>query len=302
METVMNFNQLWIFYNVAKYRSFSRAAKALYLTQPSISTQVKLLEKSYNIRLFERFGKKVELTHYGQNLFSYAEKIFNLTQEADRVIEDLKGMRSGNLRIDTSLTLGSYYLSDILAAFASKFPNIKIQMGVGNTQEVVENVLTFRTDLGLIGHTESHEKLVVIPFIEEELVIIVSPPHEFARQKKIKPSRLNGQPFIMRERGSMTREVVEGIFKQEQISVNGIMELASNEAIKRAVEDGLGISIISANVVTREVKAGLLKVVRLSGEKVTRHFSIIYHKDKYLSNIIQSFLEIAAEYAHHYTR
>ncbi|MDI7260194.1 MAG: selenium metabolism-associated LysR family transcriptional regulator [Thermodesulfobacteriota bacterium] len=297
---MMNLNQLWIFYNVAKLKGFSLAAEALFLTQPSISTQVKLLENSYNIKLFERFGKKIELTNHGQVLFSYAEKIFNLTQEADSVIEDLKGMKGGNLKIDTSLTLGAYYLSDILTAFNLKFPNIKIQMRVGNTQKVVENVLTFKTDLGFIGQIESHEKLVVLPFIEEELVIIVPPSHEFAGQKTIKLSRLNGQPFIMRGKGSMTREEVEKIFKKERLSVNVRMELESNEAIKRAVEDGLGISIISANVVKREVEAGLLKIVRLSGEKVTRNFSIIYHKDKYLSNIIQSFLKIATEYSHRY--
>jgi DNA-binding transcriptional LysR family regulator len=298
----MNLNQLWIFYHVAKLKSFSLAAKELFLTQPSISTQVKLLENSYQIRLFERYGKRIELTHYGKRLFDYAEKIFNLSREANNVIEDLKGMTAGNLKIETSLTLGSYYLSDILVAFASKFPNITVQMGVGNTQEVVQNVLTFKVDLGFIGHTESHEKLVVIPFIEEELVIIVPPSHEFGRRSTIQLSRLNGQPFIMREQGSMTREEVERIFNKERIFVKVIMELASNEAIKRAVESGVGISIISANVVKREVKAGLLKVVRLSGKRVTRHFSIIYHKDKYLSNIIQSFLKMTAEHAHRYNR
>jgi DNA-binding transcriptional LysR family regulator len=298
----MNLNQLWVFYNVANHRSFSLAAKQLFLTQPSISTQVKLLENSYKIRLFERFGKKIELTDPGKILFSYAEKIFNLATEADTVIEDMKGMKSGNLRIDTSLTLGAYYLPDILSAFSSKFPNIEVEMRVGNTYEVVENVLTFRADLGFIGHMELNPKLVVAPFIEEELVIIASPSHEFCKEKTFRVSRLNGQPFILREKGSGTRKEVEEKFKKAHVSVKVVMELGSNEAIKRAVEEGFGISIISANVVKREVDAGLLKVIRLPREKITRIFYIIYHKDKYLSNIIKSFLKITSEYSQNYRR
>jgi DNA-binding transcriptional LysR family regulator len=294
----MNFNQLWVFYHVAKYKSFSVAAEALFLTQPSVSIQVKLLENSYKIKLFERFGKKIALTDYGQVLFSYCEKIFNLVDEAGSVINDMKGMNIGSLKISASLTLGTYYLPDILDTFKMKYPNIEIQMRVGNTEEVIESILSFKSDLGFIGLMVSNEKLIITPFLEEELVIIVSPSHEFAKFKTIHLSRLNEQAFIQREKGSATREMVEEKLKKERVSVKMVMELGSNEAIKRAVEVGLGISIISENIVKREVKAGLLKIIRLSSEKITRKFYIIYHKDKYLSNIIQEFLKMALEFSH----
>jgi DNA-binding transcriptional LysR family regulator len=293
----MNFNQLWIFYNVAKHKSFSSAAEALFLTQPAISTQVKLLENYYKIRLFDRYGKKIKLTCAGEVLFSYAEKILNLIKEADSVIEDIKGTNSGILKISASLTMGTYYLPNILSIFKRMYPNIEIQMMVGNSEGVIENVLSFNSDLGFIGHMVSHEKLIITPSIEEELVIIVSPSHEFASQKAIKLSKLNGQYFILREKGSGTREEVEGKLKMENVVVKVIMELGSNEAIKRAVEAGLGISIISANVVEREVDAGLLKMVRLSPKKIKRNFYIIYHRDKYLSSIIRSFLQMTSEFS-----
>jgi len=294
----MNLNQLWIFNHVAKYKSFTLAGKALYLTQPSISTQVKLLEKSYKIKLFERFGKRIELTNAGEILFSYTERIFNLLKEVDGIIEDIKEMKSGNLKISTSLTLATYYLPDLLKVFRLKYPHIEIQMTVGNTREVMEDILTFKSDLGFIGNLQYHEKLTVTPLWEEELVIIVHPSHEFAKRKKIDLSKLNGQPFILREPGSGTREVVEQEFKKQQVAIRIAMELGNNEVIKRAVEAGLGISIIPMKAVKREVEAGLLKVIRLPKGKILRKFYIIYHKDKYITHIIQTFLKMALKFSY----
>jgi len=291
----MNLNRLWIFYNVAKLKGFSSAAESLFLTQPAVSTQIKLLEDSYNIKLFERYGKKIRLTTAGEVLLSYAERIFNLAKKADSVIEDVKKVNSGCLKISASLTMGTYYLPSILSVFKMKYPNIEIQMKVGNSEEVIENILSFNSDLGFIGHIVPIEKLIIAPFVEEELVIIVPSSHEFANQKTIKLSRLNGQHFIMREKGSGTREDIENKFKKENISVRVIMELGSNEAIKRAVEAGLGISIISVNIVKREVDAGLIKAIRLGEGKIIRSFYTIYHKDKYLSSIIRTFLSMASD-------
>lgn len=294
---MINLNQLWIFHNVAKYKSFTLASKELYLTQPSVSTQVKLLETSYRIKLFERFGKRVGLTNAGETLFSYTEKIFNLVNEVDDLIEDINEIKSGTLKVSTSLTLATYYLPDFLKAFRAKYPSIEIQMTAGNTKEVMENILTFKSDLGFIGNFESHEKLVINPFLEEELVIIVYPSHEFARRSTIHPSKLNGQPFIFREKGSGTREVVEHALKKNQVAVRVAMELGTNEVIKRAVEAGLGISITPLKAVKREVEEGLLKIVRLSKGKILRRFYMIYHKDKHITTTIQSFLQIASDFS-----
>lgn len=292
----MNLNQLWVFYNVAKFKSFSLAAEKLLLTQPAISTQVKRFEDFYDVQLFERFGRTTQLTDQGRALFAYATKIFDLVQEAGNILEDMKKLQSGNIKVDTSRTLGSYYLPDVLCAFGAKHPNIHIQMQVLNTHDVVENILTFQSDLGFVGHKEGNEKLIYIPFIEEELVIIVSPKHELARGKSMKLSSLNGTPFILREIGSGTREEVEQFLRQQHVVVNVAMELGSNEAIKRAVERGLGMSVISENAIKRELQAGLLKAIRLPGEIATRKYYVIHHKDKYISNVLSCFLQTVTDY------
>ena len=295
----MDLNQFWVFYNVAKHKSFSVAAEKLFVTQPLISTKVKQLETSYNTRLFERFGRKIELTRGGEILFEYADRIFNIIKEADTHMEDMKGIRFGNLKISAGLTLGAYYLPPLLAAFKKSYPNIEIHMKVKNKQEVIEDILSFRDDLGFVGYMEPNEKLVIIPLWEEELVLIVSSSHEFAKLKTIALSKLNGQPFILREKGSGTRELVEEKLNNQRVSIKIIMELESHEAIKRAVEVGLGICIIPRCAIKREVEKGLFRVIRLAKEKMSLKYYIIYHKDKYLSTIIQTFIKMALKLSNH---
>jgi len=297
----MDFRQLWVFYNVAKYKSFSIAAEKLFVTQPLISIKVKQLENAYKIELIERSRRKIALTNAGEILFSYAEKIFNIVKEADNNMEDMKGIKFGNLKISAGLTLGTYYLPPLLASYRKKYPNIEIQMKVKNKQEVIGDILAFRDDLGFVGYMEFNEKLVITPLWEEELVLIVSPSHEFARLKSVPLSKLNGQPFILREKGSGTRELIEEKLDKGQVSINAVMELGSHEAIKRAVEVGLGISIIPTCAVKREVDAGPLKIIRLTKKKIFLKYYMIYHKDKYLSHIIQAFIEMALELSNHHS-
>jgi DNA-binding transcriptional LysR family regulator len=284
---------------VAKHKSFSLAAETLFVTQPSISIKIKQLENAYRIKLFERFGKRIELTNAGEVLFSYAAKIFNLVKEADSHMEDIRGAKFGTLRISAGLTLGTYYLPPLLAAFRGKYPEIEIHMKVKNKQEVIQDILSFKDDLGFIGHMESNEKLIQIPLWEEELVMIVSPYHDFTKMKTVRLSELNGQPFILRERGSGTRELVEEKLKKEHVSIKAVMELGSHEAIKRAVEVGFGMSIVPIGVIKREVKAGLLKVIRLPKEKIFLKYYLLYHRDKYLSHVMQAFINMALAHSNH---
>lgn len=287
----MHLNQLWVFYHVAKHKSFSRAAAALCLSQPSVSNQVKLMEDSYGLKLFERFGRNIGLTSTGEVLYSYAERIFSLTQEADSVIEEIRGMRSGGIKISASHTLGAYYLPDIIDLFRKRHPRVEIQMNVGYTQMVVESILTFKSDLGLIGQSVTHPNIVAIPLWEEELVLIVPPDHPFTRQTAVSISQLQDQPFIMSEKGSGVRSITEEILSGKGPAPRVVMELGENEAIKRAVASGLGITIISAMVAKRELEAGMLQAVRLSGARIMRQFSIIHHREKYLSDLIRAFLD-----------
>jgi len=299
---IVKFNQLKIFYTVAQKKSFTLAAKELFLTQPAVTIQIQKLEADYETKLFDRVGKKIFLTESGKTLHSYAEKILALFAQAEEALTDVKGLKFGKLTIGASATVGSYYLPKIFEVFGKQYPDIEIQMNLTNSHQVIEDILAFKSDLGFVGELRSYEGLVIIPFLEEELVLIVPPDHPFAHGERVSLRDLAGQPFIAREAGSATRELVEEKAGRRGVSLKVVMDLASNEAIKKAVETGLGISIISRYVVQKEVDQGLLRMVPFAKEKIMRKFFIIYHEDKYLSSIIRAFLNVASKLSSHFWR
>ncbi|OPY90685.1 MAG: HTH-type transcriptional activator CmpR [Syntrophaceae bacterium PtaU1.Bin231] len=292
----VNLQQLWTFYNVAQHGGFSAAAARLHLTQPSVSTQIRLLEENYGIRLFERFGRRIELTEAGRALFSYAERIFHLTQQADSAIEDLKNTKTGRIRISAISTLAAYYLPHIIAVFRRRHPGIEIHLDSGYTEDVVESILAFRCDIGLVGTTVSHENVVVTPLWEEELVIIAGPSHPLARRETVSFEDLRDEPLVVSEPGSGTRDITDDLFRRKGARPRIVMELGENEAIKTAVAGNLGLSLLSSTVVGREIASGSIRAVRLEGERIARKFYLIHHKDKYWSRIIQTFVELASSY------
>jgi len=298
----VNSNQLKIFYAVAQKKSFTLAARELFLTQPAVTIQIKKLERDCETKLFDRVGKKIFLTESGKILYAYAEKILTLLAQAEEALIDVKGLKSGKLTISASATVGSYYLPKIFEVFGKQYPDIEIQMNLTNSHQVVKDILAFKSDLGFAGELHRYEGLVIIPFLEEELVLIVPPNHPFAHGEGVSLRDLAGQPFITREVGSATRELVEEKVERKGISLKVVMDLASNEAIKKAVGHGLGISISSRYVVQKEVDQGLLRMVPFAKEKITRKFSIIYHEDKYLSSTIRAFLNVASKLSFHFWR
>ncbi len=289
----MDLNQFRVFYHAAKFKSFSLAAEALSVTRPLISIRIKQIEEAYGVKLFERSGRRVELTNAGEVLFSYAERVFNLVKEADSHLEDMKGVGVGTLKICTGLTVGTYYLPPLILAFQKRYPHIEIRMKVKNKKAVVDDILSFTDDLGFVGNMDSNERLIITPLWEEELAVIVSRSHELARSPSLPPSKLNHQTFILREQGSGTRELVEETLKRSKISVKTTLELGSDEAIKRAVEVGLGISMVPRRVVKEEVKKGVIRAIRLSGETPVLRYCAMHHRDKYVSNVIRAFIDMA---------
>jgi DNA-binding transcriptional LysR family regulator len=289
----MDLNQFRVFYHAAKSRSFSAAAEALSVTRPLISFRIRQLEEAYGVKLFERSGRRVELTNAGEALLSYAEKVFTLIKEADSHLEDMKGIAQGTLRICTGLTVGTYYLPPVITAFRQKYPNIDIQMKVKNKRGVIEDILSFTDDLGFVGNMDPDENVVITPLWEEELVVIVARTHALAKGSPHPYSALNGQPFILREKGSGTRELIEETFRRRRVSVKTVLELGSDDAIKRAVEVGLGASIVPMGVVRPEVRRGSIKAVHLPGEPVVLRYCMFHHKDKYLSHTLKAFMATA---------
>jgi len=297
----MNFNQLRIFYSVARNSSVTLAAKELFLTQPAVSIQIHLLEEDYSVKLFNRSGKGITITEEGRLLLSYAERVFNLSDEMEEALRQMKSLDRGRLKIGSSRTIGSYYLPQLFEIFKLKYPHIEIQMDISNSSRVIEEILSFQNDIGFIGIDYFHKNLVLKPFIKESLVLITPPDHELTRKKVISFKELNGQKMIMREKGSGTMELIKQELTKNKVSVETVMELGSNEAIKRAVEAGLGVSIISNNVVKREKDQGRIKVLHFSSNKdIKRIFYIIYRKDKYVSDLLKAFLDVAREFSNQF--
>ncbi|MEW6619083.1 MAG: selenium metabolism-associated LysR family transcriptional regulator [bacterium] len=288
----MNLNQLRVFHNVAKLQSFTRAASELYLTQPGISKHIKELEEYYGIRLFDRLGKKVMLTQAGEILFATTKDMFNLVNEAKIKIDELKEIRGGKLTMGASVTIGTYILPEILGKFRHKYPDIEIALDIFLSQEIVEKVLANMLDIGFIGAPVNDERLTINQFLTDELVVIIPPQHKWAGREFIEPNELINQPFILSREGSGTRTIVEERLKQIGVILKKTIEFGNTEATKKAVEAGLGISIISKYAILREINAGILKSLSLSEVNLKRNFYFIYCKDKYFTNVVKAFLSL----------
>lgn len=291
----MNLHQLRVFYEVVKAKSFSAAAEKVHLTQPAVTWQVKNLEEYYELKFFERIGKKIMLTQEGKILFNFADQILNLSRQAEEALADLKGLSRGSLRIDSVFTFGDYYLSTLLEAFHKKYPQIAIQVHTGNTSQIIENTLLHKNDIAFVAYDPKNDKLKAREVISDLLVGIISPQHRFGRRKSIAIKELNGEPLILREQGSSPRRILDEIFKKKAVSPVIIMESASTSAIKKMVESGIGMAILSRQVVKKELLTKSLKELPFSDAEIAYRFYFIYHKDKYFSRALKAFMDVALE-------
>ncbi len=287
---ITNLNQLRVFHTVAKLQSFTRAADALCLTQPGISKHIKQLEGHYGVRLFDRLGKKVILTQAGEILFGKAQGMFEQLNEAKVQIDDMKSLTGGKISIGASVTIGVYVLPNLLGDFIRRYPSIQISLDISLSQEIEGKVLSNSLDLGFVGHAVRSERLSIQRFLTDELVVIVPSEHSWAKRKAILPRQLIAQPFLVSREGSGTRSTIEDRLRSKGITLNRIMEFGNTECVKKAVEAGLGISIVSKHVITKEVSSNSLRSIPLTGITTKRDFYIIYLKEKYLNNPVKAFL------------
>jgi LysR family transcriptional regulator, transcriptional activator of the cysJI operon len=291
----VNFNQLLAFFAVARERSFTQAAKILEISQPAVTRRILEMEQAHNVKLLERTKRRVVLTEQGKLLLSYAERIVALADEAEVALKSMAGLKSGRIEIGTSRPVASAYLSSIAIAFKQRFPGVVPAIHVENSQWILEQVLGFRLDLGIIGMKPRHPDLIVIPFFNEQLVIVVPSNHAWARRKALRLEDLDGQSLIMREKGSGTRELIDSAFDKLHIKPVVAMEVGSNEAIKRAVEGNLGLAFFPPSVVDAEIKEGVLKALNISGVRLALSFNVIYHREKRSSPLIRAFIEVLRE-------
>jgi DNA-binding transcriptional LysR family regulator len=288
--------RLQVFYTVAKQLSFTKAAELLFMTQPAVTFQVKQLEEHFNTRLFERSHSKITLTPAGRLAMEYAERILNLTSEMETRLMEMTGEVSGILLIGASTTIAEYMLPRLLGDFKTKYPQVQTRLTVANSETVESKVADHTLDIGLIEAPSHHPSLEAQVCCEDELVAICAPQHDLGKLPMAAPEQLATLPYISREAGSGTREVVDDFFRRSGFNpedLHIVMELGSPEALKGAVEAGLGIAIVSRATILKELKLGDLVAVPLQ-PRLMRPLSLVYAHEKFRSKLLQSFLDFAA--------
>ena len=298
----MNLNQLKIFYYAAKNSSLSVAARALFITQPAVTKGIQRLQEHYEIKFVDFVGKKLVLTDAGEELYKIAEKIFELENQAEESIRDFQQRKRGHIRILSSESFGDYYLPQIIIPFNKAYPLIRVSVNILPTEQVVENTASLNCDLGFISYPIAHKKLVVKEALEDKLVIITPRNHPLAVKKSLVPKDLEGQSFIMHEEGSAPRRAIEEFLRKSRVSVKIPLELSSNRAIKRAVEEGIGIALISRKVANEEIRAKRIQAINLSHPAMKRKFFVVHHKDKYMSESLRRLMDMVSKWTSQYSK
>ena len=288
---MLNFNQLRIFYHAAKHLNFTAAANELFITQPAVTAQMKTFEEFCNLKLFKKRGRKIYLTDEGKALFEYADTIFKYEKEIENVIDDMKELKRGVLRLGTTKTYARYFMPFLISSFREAYPHIKIHLDEGSSRDMIYSLVEVKNEVAVIAKVEEHPDVSFIPFSREEMVIIVSTEHSFVRKKAVTFAELAQEPFIMKENGSGTRKLVEGLFARDNCVPNVLMETSNTEFIKQSVMRGEGVSFLVREAVEAEIKEGKLTIVEVIGSKVYLDVSIAYLKDQVLSPSAQAFVD-----------
>ena len=290
--------RLQVFHTVARMLSFTKAAESLHMTQPAVTFQVRQLEEHFNTRLFDRTHNRISLTDAGRRVFEYADRIFELYGEMENGVRELTGEISGALTIGASTTIADYMLPTLLGDFNARYPEVAIHLKVSNSDGIVSMVESNAIDLGVVESPVSNKNLVVETCKQDQLVAIVPKGHPLTGQKQIRFSALLDYPFICREEGSGTRDVINGYLDGLPECAAGIkvaMELGSPEAVKGAVEAGMGVSVVSRATVQKELKLGTLVTLALDPPLV-RPFSFVHQKQKFRMRVMEELLDFARGY------
>jgi len=240
--------RLQVFHTVARLLSFTKAAETLHMTQPAVTFQVRQLEEHFNTRLFDRTHNRISLTEAGNRVFEFADRIFELYTEMENAVREMTEDISGVVTIGASTTIAEYMLPALLGDFRSQYADVNVQLKVSNTEGIVSMVENNVIDLGVVEAPVTNKNLVVEVCRMDELVAIMPPDHELAGRNRVSMEDLFKHPYICREEGSGTREVIQEYLQHTDINPNDVricMELGSPEAVKGAVEAGMGVSVVS---------------------------------------------------------
>jgi DNA-binding transcriptional LysR family regulator len=287
---VINLNQLRAFYQAARCQNFSLAAKTLFVTQPAVTAQVKLLEENCGFNLFIKRGGKLYLTEEGKDIYEYACKIFNYEEKIEQVIERTREYRHGALRLGTVRTYARYFLPFLISLFRQSHPKIIIHMDEGNSLEMMNSLYELKNHVVILARLEDNPEVCFKPLSLDELVLILPPDHDLARNKVVSMEELKDERIIMKEEGSGTRKLVDALFERSGVTPNVLMETTDAEIIKMLVQHGEGISFLAKETVAAELRDHKLATVHLKGKRTFWDVGIAYLETIPISPPTRAFL------------
>jgi LysR family transcriptional regulator, low CO2-responsive transcriptional regulator len=286
--------QIQVFEAVARHLSFTKAAEELHLTQPAVSMQIKQLESSINLPLFEQVGKKIFLTEGGEVLLIHSVRISECLANTRNDLNDLLGTGGGRLRVGVVSTV-NYFAAKLLAEFTTTYPDVQISLDVTNRRDILAKLDRNDQDIVLMGQPPEGLDVVATPFMINPLIVIAPPSHELASAKILKPADLDGQSFVVREPGSGTRNALEKFFAKHRISPERSMEMTGNEVIKQSVEAGIGLAIVSRHTVELELDVGRVVELPVAELPIMRQWYIVHRVGKRLSPMATEFRKFVLE-------
>ena len=298
MANDLSLNQLRAFYFATKCGSISKAAERLFISQPAVSMQIKALEQKYNVTLFAGKGRNRELTEFGKKLYTISERIFGLIEEADELLHPNLTVSSHILKIGSTKTLVRYLLARYISKFQEAFPNIQIQIDEGSSEEMVQSVLENRNDLVIAGRVPYDKKLKIIPFIQDEVLLLAAPGHRLCEKDEISVEDLRGENLILREKGSGVRLLVEKVFGARGIVPSTFIETGNVDFIKELVAMAKGITMLARMGVDQDIGKGLLKAIPMRDGPFILDIDIVLHRERKLSRADEAFLKVLLSGGH----
>lgn len=296
----MDLRQLEVLCKIVELKSFSRAAEAIYLTQPTVSGHIKTLEEEVGTRLLDRLDKEVVPTRAGLILYRYARKILELRHEARQALDHFLGSLQGELLIGGSTIPGEYIMPGLIVQFRQRSPQVTVALRIGDTRRIIRSVGDGELELALVGARPQESRVELRPFMRDTVVLVTAPGHPWAERGELQVEELKGQTFVWRERGSGTRDAIERALAEAGIPTNQLgaaAEMGSTEAVRQAVRAGLAPAFISRRAVADDVAAGRLTEVKVPGLSLEREFYIATQRGRTRSPVAQAFLDFLDEQA-----
>jgi len=294
---MMNLNQLRVFYEAARTGSFTSAAKKLCITQPAVTAQIKTFEDQCNLKLFKKKGRSLYLSDEGSTLYEYTRRIFEYEKEVEDVIEEMRKLKRGTLRLGTSKAYARYFMPFLISSFHEAFPHIKVHLDEGSSMDILRSLVGLKNEVAVIAKVEEDSNVTFLPFKRDELILILAPTHSLSKKKSVSVEELVHEPMIMKEMGSGTRKQINDLFSRKGLTPNVLMETSNTEFIKQLVQRGEGISFLVEEAVAAEIKEKKLTTVPLEGKAPFLDVSIAYLKDQHLSHPARAFVEMLKKMA-----